>query len=551
DLIDVHDVFPASLRRKYVILVVSLLMFAAVAGIYLALPPRYTAITTLALERGRENVVNVDQVAPNVDPDSASVDTEVEVLRSPGLIGQVVDKLHLSQYPEFNPGLRSGRKAGAQIERNWAIATVLHNLTVKRNGFSYAIDVAYEADTPAMAAHVANTLADLYIKDQIADKAGTTTRASIFLEGQLENLRQQVETAEAAVAQYRADHDLFDLGANSSVTQEELTSLNQQLAQARAQQAEAQARLSTAHSQLAKGSTGEELGQALDSPVVSQLRAQRALVSSKVAALSQQFGPKYPDLVRARHELQDIDDQIASEVKRIVANLSIEANAAAQRTASIQSSLGRAEGTLAVDNKASVGLSELERRAESARTLYQTFLDRYKQTRAQRGLESAKSYLVAKAQVPGRPSSPNLLIFGVLGIIAAIAGSTIAVAILQLLDRGVETTQGLEERLKIEVLGSIPDVRHLPELGNQSAGLHPTQLIVERPQSSFAESFRWLQTSIQFNQRDRSSIVVAITSALPSEGKTTAAFCLARSAALAGKRTVGPRRTDRPACVSR
>lgn len=536
-LIDLRAFMQVLRRRRFVILGVSLVVFAAVAGIYMMMTPRYTASATVALERGAENVLKVDQVVPDIAPDSASVDTEVEALKSPNLAGKVVDALQLTRYPEFNPSLKTGEKAPAATERNWAISTVLSNLTVQRNGFSYAIDVSYESESPDMAAKVANTIADIYIKEQVSEKSGATTRASKFLEGQLDQLRAQVVSAEAAVADYRARHSLFDLGANSSVTQEELTGLNAQLAQARAAQAEAQARLSTANSQLAGGGTGEELGEALDSPVVSSLRSQRAQVSGRVASLRQQYGPKYPDLVTAQQELRDIDEQISAEVKRIVANLSIQANAAGQRTASIQSSLHRAEGTLAVDNKASVGLSELERRADSARTLYQTFLDRYKQTRAQRGLERANSYIVAQARVPGMPSFPNVLIFAVIGVIAAVAGSTVVIAILQLLERGVETTGNLEKKLGVKVLGSIPDTAHLPELENRH-GVHPTQLVVEKPQSSYAEAFRWLQTSIHFNQRDRGPVVVAITSALPGEGKTTAALSLARSAAMAGKRTI-------------
>src|SRR3546814_5800560 len=81
--------------------------------------------------------------------------------------------------------------------------------------------------------------------------------------------------------------------------------------------------------------------------------------------------------------------------------------AARERTASLARSLGSTEGTLAANNIASVRLAELERKAESARALYMAFLDRYKQTRAQRGLERSDSYVVGRARVPSVPSSPN------------------------------------------------------------------------------------------------------------------------------------------------
>ena len=537
-LIDLHGLMRIIQRRRSLILAISAVMaIAAIAGYFLT-PPRYIGQTTVALERGAEQVIKVDQVTPTVDPDSASVDTEVEVLKSPGLAGKVVDKLKLTRNPEFNPALEAGTPITADAARRGAIAHVLKYLTVERNGFSYAIDITYESKAPQTAASVVNALAEIYIADQIGEKSDATQRASNFLEGQLQKLRDQVQSAEAAVAQYRARHGLFDAGQNSSVTQGEVAGLNSQLAQARAQQAEADARLSTARSQLARGRTGEELGEALDSPVVSQLRAQRAQASAKVASLRQRYGPRHPDLKNAEEELRDIDDQINGEVKRIVANVTIQANAAGQRTASINQSVNRTEGTLAANNAASVGLAELERKAESARILYQAFLDRYKQTQAQRGLERSNAYIIARARVPTAPSSPNPLIFLALGIVAAVAASTIAVAILQLLERGIETSDGIERKLNIAAFGSIPDTARLPELDKEASASAPVQLIVDRPQSSFAEAFRRLRTSIHCAQPGKDSLVVAVTSSLPGEGKTTSAICLARSAALAGVRTI-------------
>src|SRR3546814_1267635 len=91
------------------------------------------------------------------------------------------------------------------------------------------------------------------------------------------------------------------------------------------------------------------------------------------------------------------------------------------------------------------------------------FLDRYKQTRAQRGLERSDSYVVGRARVPSVPSSPNLLIYLVLGIVAALGASAAAVAILQLLERGIETSDAVEKKLGVMSLGSLPDTASLPE----------------------------------------------------------------------------------------
>lgn len=532
-IIDLRRLGSVLRRRWRVIALTSLLVVATVASIFLMTDRRYTAQAKVALERGGEQVVKVDQVVPQVDPDSASVDTEVEVLRSAELAGEVVDRLGLAKLPEFN-GREAPVPAPDATDRRRAISTVLRNLTVKREGFSYAIAITYESGSPQIAAAVANGLSDTYVARQVRTKASATDRARVFLEAKIDQLRAQVLSAEAAVQAYRARNGILAANSNSTVTQEELSGLNAQVAEAKAQEAAAQARLNTARAQLSAGGSGEELGEALDSPVVSQLRAQRAQIGREVASLRARYGPRHPELRRAEQALQDTDEQINAEVKRILANVTIQANVAEQRTASLAGSLARTEGELAANNAASVRLNELERDAESARAIYQTFLDRYKQTLAQRGLERSESYIVARATVPGRPTTPNPFVFAAIGIVGALALSAALVAILQLLEPGLSTSTEVERKLGLPALSPVPDIRTLPELRRRGEQALPIDLVVSHPQSSFAEAFRRLRTSLLSPRLATKPKVIAIASALPNEGKTTTAISLARTAAAAG-----------------
>ncbi len=522
------------LRRRWrAIALTSLLVLATAAVLYVLADRRYTAQAKVALERGGEQVVKVEQVTPQVAPDSASVDTEVEVLRSAELAGEVVDGLQLARLPEFNGRAAPVARPDA-TDRRRAVTTLLRNLTIKREGFSYAIAITYESGSPQVAAAVANGLSDAYVGRQVRTKAQATDRARAFLKTKIDQLRGQVLTAEAAVQSYRARHGILAANSSSTVTQEELSGLNAQLAEARAQEAAAQARLSTARAQVSQGGSGEELGEALDSPVVSQLRAQRAQIGREVASLRARYGPRHPDLRRAEQSLRDTDEQIDAEVRRILANVTIQANVAQQRTASLAGSLSRTEGELSANNAASVRLNELERDAESARAIYQTFLDRYKQTLAQRGLERSESYIVARATVPGRPSNPNPFVFAAAGLVGALALSAALVALLQLLEPGLSTGTEVERKLGLPALSPIPDTRTLPELRKRRGDVAPMDLVVSHPQSSFAEAFRRLRTSLLSPRLLAKPKVIAVTSALPNEGKTTTAIALARTASAAG-----------------
>lgn len=525
------------LRRRWMILCAA--MAAAIiiaAAAYLVAEPRYLATAQVALERTAERVINVDSVVPTTDPDSAAVDTEVQVLRSPELIGRVVDRLRLARDPAFNEAAGQGQPTPQPdlIGRQRAIGTVLGGLTVKRDGLSYAISVSFEGGTAVRSAQIANALVDDYVSGQVGSKTEATHRARGFLEQRLQDLRAQVVGAEREVADYRAAHNLFAVSEASTVTQQELSGLSTQLAQARAENAAAQARLSAARAQLSRGRSGEELGDSLDSPVVSQLRAQRAEAAREVAALEKRYGPLHPALVQAQNQLRTADQHIAAEVQRIVANASIQASIAGQRAGSLAGSVAQSEGKLASDNEASVRLNELERNAESARTLYQAFLDRYRQTVAQAGLEQSDSYIVSRARVPGAPSSPNMLIYAAMAIVGGLGIGVLLVILLQLLERGIETSDAIEDALGLSTLASIPDANTLPGYRKLGPPAPPAELLLKRPQSTYAEAFRALRTSIQFAEAANPIRVVAITSAVPGEGKTTTAMGLARAVAAAG-----------------
>lgn len=539
-LIDLRRIF-AVLRRRWLIIAASLVTACVIAAAaYVAAEPRYVATAQVALERTGERVINVDQVVPTVNPDSAAVDTEVQILRSPALIGRVVDKLRLDLDPEYNKAAIPGERTEKPdpVGRQRAIGTVLSDLDVKRDGLSYAISVSVEAPAPRQAAVIANAIVEEYVGGQVGTKAQATQRASRFLEQRLEQLRSQVLQAEKAVADFRSSNNLFSVSTSSTVTQDELSNLSNQLAQARAENAAAQARLSSARSQLQRGRGGDELGESLDSPVVAQLRAQRAQAAREVAQLRDRYGARHPELVAAQNALDSIDSQIREEVERIVANVSIQANIAQQRAASLAGSIAQARGQLAGDTSASVRLNELERNAESARLVYQAFLDRYRQTMAQSGLERSDSYIVTQARVPSRPSSPNAMMFAVLALVGGIGTAAVLVLLLQLLERGLETSDAIERTLALPTLASIPDARTLPLYRKQGLPAPTAELPVKRPQSIFAEAFRTLRTSIQFADTGTAMRVVAITSSLPGEGKTTTSMCLARAAAMAGVNTL-------------
>ncbi|MDX5332186.1 MAG: polysaccharide biosynthesis tyrosine autokinase, partial [Caulobacteraceae bacterium] len=544
-------------RRIRLFAAIGALVFTAVVLITMTATPMYTATANVMLDVRQEQVVNAEAVLSGLPADSSVVDTEVEILRSRRLAERVVNALQLDKDPEFNPALRSqglvatarGAVSGAlsilrpsevadtaiaeQKAQERIVDNVLAHLSVRRSGLTYVINVAFESESPSKAATIANKFAELYLLEQLEAKFDATEQANTWLNERLEGLRQQVLADEAAVQQYKIANNLLS-AEGATLTEQEISNYNQSLSDARAEVAAAEARLSTARRQLAAGSTGDDLGEALSSAVIQQLRQQRATASARVADLQGRYGERHPEMLTARRQLTDIDAQIQAEIQRIISNLEAQVQVARQRAGSISGSLSSARGTLAGNNQAMVRLNELERTAEASRTLYESYLNRYKETSAQQGIEQSDARIVSQATIPTGQSSPRPVLNLALGLVLALGCGVAAVVLAEMLDAGLATAEDVEQRLEVSYLGAIPLLASVAE-GRASS---PIDYVVEKPLSSFAEAFRNLRASVIYSRLGESVKIVAVTSALPGEGKTTTSLCLARSAAQQGHRVM-------------
>jgi capsular exopolysaccharide synthesis family protein len=449
-----------------------------------------------------------------------------------------VDRLGLTGDPEFagRPGLLDRFSPGtAQLSaeglRERTLRAVQKRTSVVRVGSTYVIDIKFEAEDPHKAARIANAFADGYLFDQRQAKINANRQASEWLQTRIGQLRGQVQTAEAAAAQYRITNNLMT-AAGENLTDQEISSYNQQAALARAAAAEAESRLRAARTQLGQGSSGDALGEALGSVVIQNLRSQRAQVSAKLANLETRYGPRHPELVTTQKELADLDSQIQAEVARIISSLQTNAAAARERLASIESSVGQARATLADNNRAGIQLSELERNAQAVRSLYESFLARYKEISSQEGIATADAKIVSYSSLPNEPTSPNIPTNLAIGLTLAAALGVAGVLLSELLDSTLSTSDDVQRRLFMPYLGAVP------LLGSVSKGRgSPISHVVSAPSSAFSEAIRAVGASILFSPATPPKIVL-MTSALPGEGKTMASLCLVRSLAMQGHRVL-------------
>jgi capsular exopolysaccharide synthesis family protein len=532
--IDLSGIVARYRRHAPLVLAITAAVLALDATYTFLKTPLYTATATVFYapkkqELGKDTTSSAqDDVARD-----QAVDTQVEVVKSPSLADEVITSLHLDEDPDYALKDKE-RKLEPALQRDALIDHVVKDLKVKRIGQTLLLSIGFTNKSPTKASRIANAFAETYIKRQIDVKVNGAGNSNTLLNAQIDEMRQKVETAEAAVEQYKAANNLLS-SDQGPLTQQQITQLDSQLAAAKSAEAEAEARLRAAQRQLKGGGSGGDVGAALGSQTITDLRQQRAQISATVADLEGRYGPRHPDLLKAQRQLSDIDAQIQAEINRIISNLSAQVDVTHSQTASVQASIDQAKGQLVSGNAASVKLNELERDADAARTLYESVLTRVKETAAQQAVSQADSRIDSPAAPPSEPSSPNKPLNFLLGLVAGLGLGIAAAFIVERWNAKLTSVDDVEGKLGLPFLGSIPTSSSSID---KPTTKNPIDAVVAHPLSGFAEAFRGLGTTLIHGATDAPVRVIAVTSAVPEEGKTTTSICLMRVLALGGTKTV-------------
>ena len=560
---DIRSLFGAFRRRIGLFLSTAALVAALVILITLQAQPEYTASANVLIDRKDNNVVDFTSVLTGGAPDQGSIDTEVEVIKSRALAEKVVNLLNLSSDPEFNPALRQSRSKSGMFSfmnalfpkpvvrpttgEDGAIHAldnvtdeVLENLNVYRLDTTYVLRVQYTSHSPKKAADITNAFADNYLLEQLESKFESTSRANDWLNTRLEELRDEVRATEEAVEVYRTNSGLLS-AQGSSLTEQQISDLNAQLIIQTSDYNEVQARLESVQAQIARGVPADTIAEVMTSAVIRDLRRQESEVNGRKAELSSRYGPRHPEVLKVDREAADIQAQIRLEIDRIVSSLESEVGIARQKVRTIENGLGRLRSQLSTNNRSLVRLRELEREAEASRTLYQNFLEQFKQINDQEEIAEADARVISKAVIPTEQSAPNTAFNTIMGILLGIFAGLGLVYLAEMLDNGLATGAEVEREIDVPFIASIPETNAgiiglFRKLFGQKTP--PEKYLVENPLSVYAESFRALRSTVLLSAGAKPPKVIAVTSALPNEGKTTVVKSIGVMSAMSGSKTV-------------
>jgi uncharacterized protein involved in exopolysaccharide biosynthesis/Mrp family chromosome partitioning ATPase len=526
---------------KWRILVGGVLVTAIAAVALKQLPVRYSTAASIMVDARHLQVIEARSILSSQTIDIDRVRTYLERLRSPAIARTVVDELGLADLPAFcDPGPSGGvgglvaRLLGGppppeprcHMDKQDATEKLMRMVSGGNDGRSYIIKIEAEAGNPSLAAVIANAYARAYVaadRDQTNDAA---IQADQWLSSYLDGMRQQMQSADAAVERYQTTNQLTPLRGETVITQR-LAELNSQLVLATSQLAEKQSALHEVEwSSRVGGAIDTSAPAVQSSPLIRSLLERQSELQNSLADLSTQYGDAHPQVQAAAARLQKLRQTIYAEMSKVIAGLTEEVASLSARKASLAAAVAELQGTTGNQASANVRLQELQREADGMHRLYETMSTRLREIDAERHMSWPSSSVVVEAQPPRVPSFPRMKMM-LTGIFIVSLGGGAGIAFgAGLMSKSFRDIDQVEAETGLPVLGIFPR----PPRRTTAA-----RMVVDQPNSMQAETIGFVLVNLARASVERGSgRVVLVSSAISGEGRSSFALALGQRALQSG-----------------
>jgi len=448
-MVDLREILLALRGRFKTILAITFAVAIGAIVFVLTATPRFAGETQVLLEN-RDSVFTrtlSERELPDDSIDEQAVLSQVEVVSSREVARETIRRLGLVGNTEFDPlvgpmdpitrvrtmlGIADGSYDGNEEDR--ILDAYYRALTVYAVPRSRVLAIEFRSADPDLSAQAANTIAEVYL-DQLEEAQAELARAaSDWLGTNIEDLRERVSEAEAAVESFRASSRLFLTGDSASISSQQLSDLNTRLAEARSTQADSEARAQLLSEMIAEG-RAFEIPDVASNELIGRLIEQRIDLRSQIALEQRTLLPGHPRILELRAQLADLDEQITASAERTVRILENEARIAASRVESLEAALDAQMSVVAQANESEVQLRALEREARAEREQLENYLTRYREAIA-RGSQNATlpdARIVSRAVVPREPVFPRkapTVVLATLGAAFVATGGVVVAALV-------------------------------------------------------------------------------------------------------------------------
>jgi uncharacterized protein involved in exopolysaccharide biosynthesis/Mrp family chromosome partitioning ATPase len=423
--LDIRLVGRALARKRGFILLPTLLALALAVTAVNMITPRYKSEARILID-GRENEflrTRSERLEERTALDAEAVTSQVQLVLSRDLARDIIKQNKLGALPEFDPVLRGVsplKSIAAMIglvkdplamtpdER--VMDAYYERLTVYAVDKSRVLVVEFQSQDPALAAQVANSIADGYLVVQQNARQAQAKSASQWLAGEIQSLRKKVEDAEARVEAFRAKGNSFTGTNNTSLSNQQMGETNTQLNNARTRKSEAEAKARLIREML-QGGQPIEASEVLNSETMRVLQDRRVALRAQLAEQSSTLLDAHPRIKELKAQIAEVDRNIRDEAGKISRSLDNDARLAGAQVDSLKASLDQAKKQASSTNDEDVKLRALEREAKSQRDLLEAYLAKYREadTRVSLDTPAAEGRIISRAVVSNTPAYPKKL----------------------------------------------------------------------------------------------------------------------------------------------
>src|SRR5467141_237612 len=536
-------------KHQWLILSFMLAVMTIVAIATFRMQPVYVATSRIEMDRENSNILpfqGADSYDFMTDLENY-IETQSKILTSETLALQTIRNGGLSSRPEFSsPGGPSEAVAIGSLanqKRPPELGEFLGSLSVRRVPNSRLMDVNFESTDPQLAARIVNAHIASYIEQNFRSKYEATTQTSTWLADQLSELKIRVQKSEDARIAYERQNQIWTLDDKQNITTQRLSDVNKQWTEAQSERMKKESLY-----QFAKSGNLDAVPEVQNNSALADLMRKRSEAASQYADQLSQYGPNFPKVLRLQAQLKEFDQTIEKEKQKIVDVLESDYHEALQRESLLTKALDQQKAEANQMAGKLVEYNILKREAETNKALYEGLMTKLKETAISQGLRSSNIRVVDPAMIPSTPARPAKTRNVALAFLVGLVGGIGLALMREYLDNTVKTPDDVETLSRLPSLAVVPEFagsngsgkRHGLLQGLSSNGHDKRiELVAQHlPKSQMAEAFRALRTSILLSQADHPPQVILVTSALPREGKTTAAANLAVTLAQLGDKTV-------------
>lgn len=518
--IHLRDYLRIIYKRRYTVFTFFIIVFIVVLIGTLSSTPVYKASTKVLIEKGEPS--NLSMMYPYYMPyDPEFYETQYQLIKSTSVAQKVVKMLSLeTTYESYFKGDKKRFSDSEDASKTNMLTNIISSgITVSPVKNSKIVNISYMSTNPEFATLVANSVAKAYI-EEILEMRMSSTRYSIeWMTKKAEEEKVKLEKSERALQEYMKANDIVTLQNKIAITPEKLIEFNSQLMKAETKRKE----LESLYNKIVKISVNlrdaETIPAIASDPTLQSLRSQILKSEQNIEDLSKKYGKKHPAMIRAEEELNVLQDKRVQQTKRAIESIKNEYELAKSNEANLHGMLSNTKAEAMNLNEKFIQYGVLTRDNETNRQLYDALIKRIKEQSVTEEIRTVNVWVVEKAEKPQYPVKPKKSLNILLGIIVGLFGGVGLAFFFEYLDNTIKSPDEVETRLGVPVLGIVPLF--------ESRGKNIEKIILEEPQSAFAESYKTLRTAILLSSAIKPPQNILITSMGPEEGKTVTAVNLA------------------------